>query len=290
MTGGGCGRHSASSVKGVIAVSYDAHKYILEKIAGDDYDIRVLLPQGSDPETYEPDMRTMIGLENADAYFSTSTLGFERRMEKVLKENYPDLEIENMAYGIDLIRGTHRHHASHQHAGEAEGDDDETADPHLLSSLGNVRIISANMLSCLQNLNPGDSAKYRDNYERFQNELDEMQANFDSILRPLAGSAFVAVHPAMSYFARDYSLRQISLERDGKEASPRQMHERLKEAVASSPRVLMYEKDQNEKSARELARTLGIEAYPLTPESYGFLENLKGAAEAFASPGLKNDE
>ena len=37
-----------------ITVSIEPLRYVTEQIAGNDFDIRVLVPPGSSPETYEP--------------------------------------------------------------------------------------------------------------------------------------------------------------------------------------------------------------------------------------------
>lgn len=267
------------SGKDIIAVSYDAHKYILEQIAGDDYEIKVLLPQGSDPETYEPDIRTMAGLENASVYFYTATLGFENRLVEILKNNYPQLPIVDVSQGIEIINGTHKH--AHADAGLSHAHSD--GDPHLLSSIKNVRIISSNILTQLNNLNSANSDTYQNNYDAFMQRLDSLENEINLEVRPYKGSSFVSLHPAMSYFARDYSLNQISLERDGKEASPKQLQERLNESKASSPRILFYEQGHNEKGAKHFANQMGIPSYPLNLEGYDFLSNLQEAAKRFAS-------
>ena len=263
-----------------LAVSYDAHKYILEQIAGEDYDINVLLPAGSDPEMYDPDMRTMEGLSKAGVYFTTGTLGFEERMLDILKANYPDLKIENVAEGVELIEGTH-HHAgdSHNHSG----------DPHILSSIGNIRAVASNMLQGMKRLNPEDSVRFNKNFEIFSSRLDKIAAETDSLMKGRAGGSFVAMHPAMSYFARDYGVTQISLERDGKEASPRQLKERLEDAAGKHPAVLFYEKGHGEKGAREMARNLGIPVFALNLEAYDFLDNLRGAVKAYSEGAERNN-
>ena len=52
----------------------------------------------------------------------------------------------------------------------------------------------------------------------------------DSLIRrqlsaPKSAKAFMIYHPALSYFARDYGLHQISIEEGGKEPSPAHLKE-----------------------------------------------------------------
>lgn len=284
----GCKQGKAPADKPVLAVSYDAQKYILEQIAGPDYEIKVLLPPGSDPEMYEPDMRTMSAIEDADLYFSTFTLGFEDRMATTLSQNYPDLKILNVSTGIDEIKGTHTGMAEgvlgnkYSSAGSVDGGHSHghahVTDPHLMTSIGNIRIIAKNMLTGLSNQYPDDKEAFQKRYDVFNDSLQAYSHRLDSIMAPLRGKSFVVMHPAMSYFARDYGMHQVSLEKDGKEASPRQLRERLDEAASAQPLVLFYEKGHGDNSAASMASQLGISAHPINFEGADFLQEIESAA------------
>lgn len=263
----------AEDPKPVVAVSYDAHKYILQQIAGDDFDVRVLLPSGSDPEMYEPDIRTMEGLQGAGIYFSTSTLGFEKKMERMLQKNFPDMEIDDISKGIEPITTTH----------SSEGED-----PHYLSSIRNIRIIAANILSGLKRINPEDSTVYNSNFSLFSQKIDKMENRIDSLLSGAPGGAFVAVHPMLSYLARDYGLQQISLETDGKEVTPRQLKERLIKGSLSGARVLFYEKGYSSGSAEALGKSLGIPSIPVYFEGEDFMDQILKSVEAYANGRERN--
>ena len=51
-----------------ITVSIEPLRYVTEQIAGNDFDIRVLVPPGSSPETYEPTPEQMKQVANSLAY------------------------------------------------------------------------------------------------------------------------------------------------------------------------------------------------------------------------------
>ena len=79
---GGC---SAKSVfdKPVITVSIQPQKYMLEKIAGDKWDIKCLLSNSADPESFDPGMTHLLNLENSKAYFKIGNIPFESAIIKV---------------------------------------------------------------------------------------------------------------------------------------------------------------------------------------------------------------
>ena len=71
--------------------------------------------------------------------------------------------------------------------------------------------------------------------------LEELRAE----LAPLAGRGFLVFHPAWGYLCADYGLRQVSIQREGKEPADRQLTELISAApprgmsTSTSPRARM---------------------------------------------------
>lgn len=288
-------RKEESSGRSVITVSYDSHKWLLEQIVGDDYDIVVLLPPGRDSETYDPDISTMTSLSNSKIYFTTSTLGFESVIKGKVAANFPDVKMLDVSAGIRPIEGTHGMDISgsdHSHY---------LTDPHLLTSITNARIIAANMLSGVSELQPDSAVKYALNFNSLDSLLYSRSLEIDSILgrnvtfgvaERVEGKAdsghrgaFVVIHPFLTYFASERGLDQISLERDGKEVTPRQLKERIEEARKAQPSVLFYEPGKGENYAREVAGELGIRSYPVNVNGGDFVERLVEVSKILAGNG-----
>src|SRR5512133_3686573 len=66
-----------SNKEKVVFVSILPQKYFAEKIAGDLYQVEVMVPPGVGPETYSPTPKQMKKLGESDAYFAIGYLGFE---------------------------------------------------------------------------------------------------------------------------------------------------------------------------------------------------------------------
>ena len=98
-----------------IAVSFEPQAWMLEQIAGDDFDIVTLLPAGSDPETYQPSISTMKGLGKAEAFFTLGTDGFEKSLTDNIASNFPGLKVVDCSEGVAKIFGTHGHHEHDGH-------------------------------------------------------------------------------------------------------------------------------------------------------------------------------
>lgn len=260
---GACAR-GGEGEKPKLAVSVEPQKELLQAIVGDDYDIVTILPPAGDVETFEPSVATLTDLQKAQAYFRIGNVGFEEALLPKLKENFPNLNIVETAKGIETVEDTHGH----------------DADPHLWSSVENVRIIAFNLLTEVKKLNPEKSDAYTANY----NQLDSTLTALDSQIRKLVAAAptksFAIWHPSLSYFARDYDLHQIAFETDGKETTPRELQQRIDLMKDSGVTVLFYERAHGASQAENLARQHGIKAVPISLNDAKWRESLLNVANA----------
>ncbi len=238
-----CGAGEKSAHKSV-SVSFGPQAYLLKNIVGDRYAVNTILPPGTDPETYDPTVGDLMALSGSKAYFTLSTPGFEKNVIEKVASNFPGVRISDVSAGIDRIAGTH-------------GDE---GDPHLWSSVGNARRIASSMLEEMCVIDPDGSVYYRHRADSLDRVLVALDSAITADLKASGAGVFVMQHPSLSYFARDYGLRQIALETEGKEASPRQMADRIKQASESGADVLFYENEHNPDQAKAVAGMLGIKA------------------------------
>lgn len=259
-------RQKEDSGKLKIAVSTPALGRIVQEITGKDAEIITLLPAGCEPETFEPDMAAMKKVNEADVFLTLNTIGFEQTLSDKLKVSVPDLKIIDISGGIERIMDTHNSLDGHDHS--------FTGDPHLLSSPRNAVIILENTRRELTALQPGSTEKFRKSSTEFANRLENIQSQIDSIISGGNGEkyAFVVTHPSLSYYSREFDMEQISLERDGKEVTPRQLEERLAEADLANPRVMIYEKSHSPERIIQIAKELGIKVFPVDFNANDFPE------------------
>lgn len=261
-----CGCSSGHKVdRAAIAVSFEPQAWLIEQIAGDEFDIITLLPAGSDPESYQPSISTMKGLGNSDVFFSLGTQGFEKSLSDNISSNFPDLKIIDCTNGITKIYGSHGH-SGHTANGNKE------FDPHMLSSIRNCIAIAKNMTGALIELYPDKAEKF---IEGSNNLISKLQAMDDSITNMnLKDKAVVIRHPSLSYFARDYGIRQISLQEDGKETSPLQLKRRLEAVKDSNPNVFVSEREHASSTDEDVAEQLGINLIQVSLNSADWLDDL----------------
>lgn len=269
-----CGREDDSHP--AITVSNGAQQWLVEQIAGDDFTVAPLLPPGSNPETYDPDVASLVGLQKSKVYLGSGTLGFEQTLEERIHDNFPDVKTYNISKGIDFISDTHEISDASEHK-HHHGED---FDPHLAGSVRNMKVMATNVADILSGMRSDHKEVYAERLGALNLRLDSLD-NALALLTAPEGSSFVVMHPMLSYFARDYKLKQVPLEVGGKEASPRQFKERLQVAGASAPRLLVLEAGFPEARAQEISKYFDIPYTNLMLDDYGWFENMKALGKAF---------
>ena len=215
----------------VLVVSIEPQRQMLEQLAGDDYRIVTLMPNGENPETFEPSPARRIDVENAQAYFTTGNLLFENNLEMTARDKSI---FHDMSQGIAPIYGTHTHFHGHS---EFLPDDDahvRGVDPHVWVSVKNARVMAKNMTRVLSEIDKDNAAAYQARLATYDAHLDSLDQAFAARLDSLPNTSFLVWHPSMSYFARDYGLNQIVVGSETKESSVNDLRNVIKAAKNDS--------------------------------------------------------
>lgn len=250
------------------SVSYPMEKVLLERIVGDRVNINTLIPPGTNPESFDPSVSTLVSLEKSKAFFRLNTPGFEQSVMARTGRNYSGLDLVDADSGIVRIDGTH---------GDGE------TDPHIWNSVKNARVMAANMARYLEKNDKGNAKKYERNAAKLDADLKALDDSIASILSGVEGRSFVVIHPALSYFARDYGLHQIALESEGKEVSPRQLAQRMNEARRSGAKVLVHDLEHSPARAEAMAEQMGLKLVLVSLNGYDWRDNLLKLAREIAA-------
>ena len=70
---------------------------------------------------------------------------------------------------------------------------------------------------------------------------------------------FIIYHPALTYYARDYGLRQIAIEADGKEPSAKQLTQLIRQAREDGVRRIIYQSQFQASAVEVIARDIDAE-------------------------------
>lgn len=218
--------------KKIITATISPIKYLVESITDKDYIVNILVPQGASPETYEMTARQVIDIANSEFVFSFDLLDFEKGLSEKIKEGNLESYI-NLSSGVELIEGT----CSHAECSGSHG-----VDPHIWTSISRLKIVSKSIHDAIIAKYP-DSLKYTNNYNKLIGSLDSADVLIREMLAKDSTKHFLIYHPALGYYAEDYELTQIALERDGKEPNVNEMKEVIDLANELGLTKILFQKE-----------------------------------------------
>ncbi|MCM1451857.1 MAG: zinc ABC transporter substrate-binding protein [Clostridium sp.] len=284
------GKSQPKGEKTLLAVSIEPQRKILEELSGGNFEVFTVMPAGANPETYDPPMSARARMAQAKAYFTTGHLAFE----EAVAGSTPTIDT---SVGIIPVTGTHGHdahekaeeeqgHDEHnhdsEHHGHGEGEhhhhDHGEADPHMWTSVRNAKAMAYAMLAQLVAADTANADAYRANFAKMIARYDSLDA---AISRRLQGArhSFAVWHPSLSYFARDYGLKQISVGQESKEMPAGRLKEIIDLARADSVEVFFFQKEYDSRQAESLNREIGSRLVNINPLSYDWEEELMRVAD-----------
>ena len=267
----GCGNTTQKSEKPILTVTLEPLRYFTEAIAGNNYEVVSMVPKGSSPESYDPTPQQLVNLSKSQAYFRIGYIGFEQAWMKKLEANCPNMKVYDTSKGIDLIRDKGHWHGDHFHEGGVE--------PHVWNSTQNALIIADNIYQALCELDSTHQEDYQKRLDVLKQTIQQTDTNVRTLLEN-ADSTFLIYHPALSYFARDYGLKQVSIEEGGKEPSPAQLKALIETCRNENVHTIFVQQEFDQRNAQLIAHELGINIVSINPLSYDWVKEMIRIAEA----------
>jgi len=251
-----------STSSGALVVTLPPIKYLVHEITGDDFPIEVMLPAGASPETYEPVPQQLIAAEKAQLIFTTGLLDFENALVAKLDQGatLSENRIINLSTGMELLAGD----CDHEHRG---------IDPHIWMSPPRLAIMAKNIYCAISRLYP-DSTKYTANYTKLIDDISTLNSSIMSELRKSDVRCFIIYHPALTYYANDYGLTQISIEQEGKEPSASKLKALIIKAKEENIDKVFYQSQFSQAVVRSVATEIGARIVEIDPLKEDILTNL----------------
>lgn len=237
---------------------------LVQGIVGDDFDIEVLVPPGASPETFEPTPRQFVGLNKARMVFNVGLIDFETTLLAKVEDQ---AKVVDLSRGIELIAGTCSH-GSHGHT-HTHG-----IDPHVWTSPRALQKMAENAYEAIREAYP-DSVKYETNYRLLQQELKALDERTAARIAASDVEYFIIYHSALTYYARDYGLRQIAIEADGKEPSAKQLTQLIRQAREDGVRRILYQSQFPASAVEVIARDIDAEYAEVDPLREDVIANIE---------------
>ena len=256
-----------------ITVSIAPERYFVERIAGDAYEVREMVPQGVGPEEYDPTPQDISSLSKSALYFYMGTLGFEKAWLNAINENNANLKCIDISTYISTPATPSTHsHDGHEHPG---------ADPHFWASVTGATAISKGIYEALIEHYPEDAQTFAENYDRLLRDIKSLEEECREVFAHTTHRSFVIYHPSLTYFAEEWGLNQLVLEQDGKEPTPAHLAKVIARAQSDSVRVVFVQKEFDTARAEKLAKEIGAEVYEIAPLSYDWMAEMRHILDAF---------
>jgi len=187
----------------------------VKAVGGDRVEVMVLIPPGSEPHTFEPSPSQMRNIADANIYVENGA-GLESWIGKIIQVNQRMLLLDS-SNGVELIKGADY---NSQNPGFIQG-----VDPHIWLSPRIAKIQVKNICDGFIQVDPSNSENYISNRDNYLEELDELDAYLNSTFAQHQRKKFIVLHPAWSYFARDYGLQEIAINLEEKEPGPKHLED-----------------------------------------------------------------
>lgn len=290
------GSTAAAGEKLTVFVSILPQKYFAEQIGGSRVSVSALVEKGQDPHTFEPRPAQMAALAEAAAYLSIG-MPFEKALLPKLLQLNPGLRLFESDAGVerimpeevrrqeDAVQGGEPHGGKrddHWEVHDGHGHQHGGADPHIWNAPREAKIIASNTLRALTELDPEGADYYAANFATLSSRLATLDGDFRALFLGKEGTAFLVFHPAWGYLARQYGLREVAIEVDGKEPKASDMARTVSDAKSRGVRVLFIAPQFSRRSAETIARAVGASVEVADPLAEEWEANLRRVAAAIA--------
>ncbi|MBT3313347.1 MAG: zinc ABC transporter substrate-binding protein [Anaerolineae bacterium] len=182
---------------------------VVSQVGGDFIDVQILLPEGTDPHSFDPTPQDIAKVADADIVFANGA-GLEDFIEHLLDSADAEERIIEVSEGIELLEHSEED-GDHAEGEEHEEDEDhahEMGDPHTWTDPNNVIIWVKNIETALAAADPANAGIYAENAAAYTSELKEVDAWIRAKIEqiPPEKRKIVTDHRLLGYYVDEYGL------------------------------------------------------------------------------------
>ena len=252
--------------KPVVTVTIEPLRYFVEQIAGDKVSVTTLVPKGSSPETYEPTAQQMVNMSQSALFVKVGNLGFERTWMEKLNTLTSHITIVDTSEGIEYVSAPDR----------------GITDEHTWMSTKNALVIAHNIYLALTKVDSSSSVYYKERYDSLVASINKLNSTITQQLKSIDNRSFIIYHPALTYFAKDYSLTQLALEEDGREPSAASLAKLITNAKKLGTKLMFVQKEFDNRNREIITIETGVKTVDINPLDYNWDKQMTLVANALA--------
>lgn len=296
----GCNGNSNSNGKStsinkgnIIAVSIPPEKGIVQAIAGDKFEVITMIPSGYSPTNYEPSPKSMQQLSKARLYL-TIGVPAEKNIINNIEDFNKNIDIVDLSekpfemYGVRNFaeeehkhpEEDHEHHEEDHEHHEHQGHNHTGVDPHQWMSPKRVNVMAEQIKERLILIDSENKDVYEQNYLKFSEKLNELENEIKELVKNENEKSFLIYHPSLGYLADDYGFNMITIENEGKEATPKRLQQIIELCREKKITTVFYQAEMDSRQAEIIAEEINGEVYKINPLEEEYEENIRKIIEA----------
>ncbi len=253
------------------------------QLGGDRVEVQALIPPGASPHVFEPPPSVVARAAKARLFVYIGA-GLEPWAEKLLKSRGGGkLEVVEAVHGIPLITEAGEHHQEegagkkpHGHKGDAakekarddhHGHGHEAGNPHVWLDPVLAQDICRRISEALIRLDPANRQDYESRRDRYLQELAALHQEMEKRISAFRLKEFVCFHPAFTYLARRYNLKEAGVIEvaPGREPTPVHLQKIVNAVKKYGIKVVFAEPQLNPRVAEVIAREAGAKVLFIDP-------------------------
>jgi zinc transport system substrate-binding protein len=273
---------SSKNEKVKVVVSFNPLKEYLKAIGKDKVEITSIIPEGAEPHDFEPKIRDMESIGNADI-FVYNGFGMESWVDKTLNNiDNKELVVVEASKNVTPLKNNE---LEDEHNGEHKGKHDhehEQYDPHTWLSINAAIKQSEVIKDALVKVDSKNKNYYENNYKDFKESLEKLYNEYKNKFESVKAKHFVTGHAAFGYLCRDFNLEQNSVENVFAEGEPttKKMQELIDYCKKNNIKTVFLEENVSEDVSKTLAKEVGAKVekiYTLAKsvDNKGYVEVMK---------------
>jgi zinc transport system substrate-binding protein len=235
-------------------------------LGGDRVEVQTLIPPGASPHAFEP-APSVIARAGRARVFVYIGAGLEPWAERLLHSRETrGLTVVEAAAGIPLLQEAEHHHEEAE-AHEAEHHHHEGGNPHIWLDPVLAKEICRRIAAALVKVDRGHASEYEANLKTYLSSLDALDQEYRTQINTWRLKSFISFHPAFSYLAKRYGLKQVGVMElaPGREPTPRHLQDIIAAVRRYGIRVIFAEPQLNPRAAEVIAQEAGVRVLMLDP-------------------------
>ncbi|PMR77343.1 metal ABC transporter solute-binding protein, Zn/Mn family [Billgrantia endophytica] len=223
-----------------VVTSFSILADMVQNVGGEHVEVTSLVGPDGDAHVFSPSPRDARALADADLVVFNGLL-FEGWMERLIDSSDYAGPLVTTTDDIDTLdHHGHEHDQAHSHDHDDHGHDHGEHDPHAWQDLAMGQVYVGNILAGLIEADPDNEAAYRENAERYINEIQATDDEIRQLIGEIpASTSVITGHDSFGYFANAYGVRFLSPVGLSTEAEP---------SAADMARLIDVIREQNVKA------------------------------------------